>query len=392
MAKYSELEEEAQLFVKQFLLNELSPNHVFHNYSHTEGIVKVCMDFGEKAQLSKKELLHLLLAAWFCETGFARSHQSPWKESIHILTEFLLQKDWEKAQIEDATRIIHRAFITLKPKALTEKILYDAYWSYLGHKKLDRYSRLLRMEKEQTEGATYTGLEWHQYMLDLLLNTRFYTTWGMDEFASRKNRNVDKSQLEVTDAEKEYIRKKTGKDFGRGVDTVYRVTLQNHMNFSSIADGKANMIISINTVVLSAIITAISYGATLNASFFAELQLFSIPVIVLMLSSLAAIIFAVLSAIPKVSQNIFTKEDLESHKVSMLYFGNFLQLKKHEFVEYLRDLKEDQEILYDDLSKDLYSLGQVLLRKYRLLTLSYRVFIGGLIASVGALLVILLVG
>ena len=345
-----------------------------------------------KAQLTKKELLPLLLAAWFCETGFACSNQSPWKESIHILTEFLQQKDWEKSHIEEATRIIHRAFITLKPKAISEKILYDAYWSYLGHKKLDRYSRLLRMEKEQTEGLTYTGLEWNKYMLDQLLNTRFYTTWGMDEFSSRKNRNVDKGQLEVEDAEKEQIRKKTGKDFGRGVDTVYRVTLQNHMNFSSIADGKANMIISINTLVLSIIITAGSAGVSIDTSFFSNLKLFAIPIIVLMLSSLAAIIFAVLSAIPKVSQNIFSKEDLESHKVSMLYFGNFLQLKKHEFVEYLRDLKEDQEILYDDLSKDLYSLGQVLLRKYRLLTLSYRVFIGGLIASVGTLLVILIMG
>ena len=263
--------------------------------------------------------------------------------------------------------------------------------SFLGHKKLDRYSRMLRIEREKTEGRTFSAQEWQRYIQELLLNTRFYTPWALDAFAVRKNKNVDVVNREVKDAEKEEIRRKTGKDFGRGIDTIYRVTLQNHMNFSSIADGKANMIISINTLVLSIIITVASAGLSLEDTFYQNQPLLIIPIIVLMLSSLVAILYAVLSAIPKVSQNIFTQEDIASHKVSMLYFGNFLQLKKHEFVDYLKDLKEDQEILYDDLSKDLYSLGQVLKKKYRLLTISYRVFIGGLIASVVALLVILVI-
>ncbi|MEM6631043.1 MAG: Pycsar system effector family protein, partial [Bacteroidota bacterium] len=240
------------------------------------------------------------------------------------------------------------------------------------------------------EASKFSVLDWQVFMQNLLLNTKIYTPWALEAFGDRKNRNVDEINGELREAEKEDIRKKTGKDFGRGVDTVYRVTLKNHMDFSSIADGKANMIISINTLVLSIIITVGSAGLSMGQAFMIERRMLIIPLVILMLSSLIAIVFAVLSAIPKVSQNIFAKEDIAAHKVSMLYFGNFLQLSKPEFVDYLKDLKEDQEILYDDLSKDLYSLGQVLQKKYRLLTISYRVFIGGLVLSVVALLVILL--
>ena len=99
---------------------------------------------------------------------------------------------------------------------------------------------------------------------------------------------------------------------------------------------------------------------------------------------------AVLSAIPKVVTDTFTLEDVKAHKVSILFFGNFLRLSKDEFVEHLRELKRDEEVLYDDLSRDLYNLGAVLQRKYRLLSISYRVFIAGMILSFLAFVILYL--
>ena len=391
MAKHLEKEAEAGKYVKALFLQELSPQYVFHNYSHTEHIVEICRDFAQQAGFSKKALQNLLIAAWFSESGFTRSYITPWKESQKIVTGYLEDQEVNEERIQEIVQIIQGAFLDPEPVSTSEQILFDAYWSFLGERKLDRMSNLLRMEKEQLENKRFSVLEWNQYMQNLLLHTKIQTPWGLNNFEDRKNRNVDEINSDLREAEKEDVRKKTGKDFGRGVDTIYRVTLKNHLDFSSIADGKANMIISINTLVLSIIITVGSAGLSMGQAFMEEQRLLLIPIVILMLSSLVAIVFAVLSAIPKVSQNIFAKEDIAAHKVSMLYFGNFLQLSKQEFVEYLRDLKEDQEILYDDLSKDLYSLGQVLQKKYRLLTISYRVFIWGLVLSVIALLLILVV-
>ncbi|MDX1667106.1 MAG: DUF5706 domain-containing protein, partial [Saprospiraceae bacterium] len=276
------------------------------------------------------------------------------------------------------------------PETTLEKILHDANWSFLGRKRFERRGRLLRLEIENTEGKKYDLYDWSKKMLDMQVGKKFYTAWAVDEYSKRKNKNIAQQREYIVKARKRTIRKKTGKNFGRGVDTVYRVTLRNHINLSSIADGKANMIISINTVILSILITVGSAGFSMQSLSIDENLKFIIPILVLMLGSLTAIVFAVLSAIPKVSGARLNKADLLKEEASLLYFGNFLQLEKEEFVKYLRDLKEDQEVLYDDLSRDLYNLGKVLNKKYRLLTIAYRTFVIGLAASVLSMLAVIL--
>jgi hypothetical protein len=102
----------------------------------------------------------------------------------------------------------------------------------------------------------------------------------------------------------------------------------------------------------------------------------------LLLGSLASVVYAILSAIPKVTSKTIDKQKLEDGKVSLLYFGNFLRIPKEKFVDYLKKLKSDQETLYDSMSLDLYNLGEVLERKYKLLTISYNIFMTGLILTV----------
>ena len=76
---------------------------------------------------------------------------------------------------------------------------------------------------------------------------------------------------------------------------------------------------------------------------------------------------------------------------NMLYFGNFLQIDKELFIGYLNDLKADQNRLYEDLGRDLYNLGLVLRKKYYLLSISYNIFVGGLVLSVLSFIIIYLI-
>jgi hypothetical protein len=141
--------------------------------------------------------------------------------------------------------------------------------------------------------------------------------------------------------------------------------------------------------VLSILITAGTAGLSIESLSLANNLDLVIPIFLLMLSSLTAIVFAVLSAIPKVSGAPleFESGGVDPRKVNLLFFGNFLRLDKEDYVAHLRELKKDQELLYDDLARDLYNLGVVLQKKYRLLTVAYRVFIGGLVVSVMAFLI-----
>lgn len=170
--------------------------------------------------------------------------------------------------------------------------------------------------------------------------------------------------------------------WGEGIDTLYKTTFRNHINLSEIADGKANMMISINTIILSVIITLAASGLTFSQENLIENLRFTFPVFILLLGSLTSVIFVILSAKPTVTKGKVDIEDLEKSKKSILFFGNFVSLEMEKFIEGIKKLKHDQTMLYDNMSIDLFYLGKVLEKKYKLLGYSYLIFMIGLIISV----------
>jgi hypothetical protein len=65
-----------------------------------------------------------------------------------------------------------------------------------------------------------------------------------------------------------------------------------------------------------------------------------------------------------------------------MFFGNFVALKIERYEELMDQMFQDSELLYGNMTRDLYHLGQVLDRKYRYLTISYNIFMVGFIATV----------
>lgn len=378
---------EARKYVYDYLAQNLPAEYVYHDYGHAEEVAEMCGTLAKKAGLPEEESVLLQLAAWFHDTGYTGGQEGHEERGAALARQFLEARHTEEKHIRAVEGWIRSTRRENTPATIPEKILHDSNYSFLGRKRFKRRGQLLRLEEEQLSGYQYDLLEWNQKLLDMQMEARYYTIWAQEELSKQRNKNIAGHKEKLVKAKKASIRKKTGKDFGRGVDTIYRITLRNHINLSSIADGKANMIISINTLVLSILITAASAGFSLSKVSIVENLKFIIPVLLLMLTSLVAITFAVFSAIPKVSGQQFTPDDVRQHKVSLLYFGNFLKISKQEFVDYLRGLKEDQAVLYDDLSRDLYNLGLVLQKKYQLLTYAYRVFVGGLALSFIAFLI-----
>jgi predicted metal-dependent HD superfamily phosphohydrolase len=389
MSDQNKLLRKADAYVQQEILENLPNAYLFHNYEHTEEVVEAAKKLADSANLSEDNRIILLLAAVFHDLGYVKGHKDHEKSSAQMAEEFLKEQQMEPKTIEEVKKLILSTRKSVTPETELEKILHDACWSFLGRKRFFRRAQLLEMEYEQVHQKKISKKKWNRKMLDVQLETSFLTPYGLEEYGSRKNKNTVKQQQELADSRKKSIRKKTGKNFGRGIDTLYRVTLRNHINLSSIADGKANMIISINTLVLSILITAGTAGLSIESLSLANNLDLVIPIFLLMLSSLTAIVFAVLSAIPKVSGAPleFESGGVDPRKVNLLFFGNFLRLDKEDYVAHLRELKKDQELLYDDLARDLYNLGVVLQKKYRLLTVAYRVFIGGLVVSVMAFLI-----
>ncbi len=181
-------------------------------------------------------------------------------------------------------------------------------------------------------------------------------------------------QLEKTNS------KEKKKKLTKGVETMFRVTSKNHMDLSSLADNKANIMISVNSIIISIVVTVLFRKLE-------EFPIFTIPAILLITTSLLAMVFSILATRPKVTKGMVTKEDISSKKGNLLYFGNFHKMSLDEYSSGMKTLMEDDDYLYGSMVRDIYFLGKVLSRKYSLLRKSYSIFMWGFIISIIAFVI-----
>jgi predicted metal-dependent HD superfamily phosphohydrolase len=372
---------QAEDFVTALFKNKLPNDLLYHNWSHTCEVVEVAEKLGSKSDLSPEELELLQIAAWFHDTGYVETYQNHEEKSLKYLDEFFRDKDYDDAKKKEIGQLILSTKIDQRPVGKLAELLHDANIAHLGRKRFFRKGELLRVELDNYLGKSYSEFKWTKKQYRFLISNNFITEVAKEEYGKRRVKNIKQQRKNIVKSRKVTTRANTGKDLGRGIDTLYKANYRNHINLSAIADGKANMMISINTIMISVIITFSGASVSLSETYVVENLMF-VPILILLLGSLASVVFAVLSAKPKVTSREIDKQKLAEDKLSLLYFGNFLGIPKQEFVDHLKKLKSDQERLYDSMSIDLYNLGEVLEEKYKLLTISYNIFMLSLILTV----------
>lgn len=190
------------------------------------------------------------------------------------------------------------------------------------------------------------------------------------------------SKQTLDPAENEKPKKKKNKEgkTDRGIETMFRITARNHLELSSIADNKANIMISVNSIILTIVVSVLLRKLE-------EFPNFIIPTIMLLLTSLVTLVFAILATRPNVTSGRVTQDDIEQKKSNLLYFGNFFNMDLNEYLAGVNVMMKDRDFLYDTMIRDIYSLGKVLNRKYMLLRKSYNIFMFGFILTVVSYLV-----
>jgi len=161
----------------------------------------------------------------------------------------------------------------------------------------------------------------------------------------------------------------------RAVETMFRTAYRVQMDLTSLADNKANMMISINGIIISIIIAAVAPKLDSNPWLL-------LPAAVFLTGTLVSIVYAILAARPRVSSAPITLQDLAHSQGNILFFGDFANLAKSDFLEGMRDLIGDQESVYDEMILNIYGLGSVLQKKFKLLQIAYTAFMFALILGV----------
>ena len=163
----------------------------------------------------------------------------------------------------------------------------------------------------------------------------------------------------------------------RGIETMFRVALRNHITLSDIADTKANILLSVNAIIISLVLSNLVSKLDNPTN-----DYLIWPTVIFSGFTVASIVLSVLATRPNVTKGKFTKKDVADKKVNLLFFGNFHKMKLDEFEWAMQEMMQDRDYLYGSLTKDLYFLGLVLNRKYDLLRLTYTVFMIGIVISV----------
>ena len=178
---------------------------------------------------------------------------------------------------------------------------------------------------------------------------------------------------------KEKINDKLNKALGtnRGIETMFRSAYRVQMDLTGLADNKANMMISINGIIISIIIASVAPKLDANPWLL-------IPSTIFLLGTLVSIVYAILAARPRVSSQPITLEDLRHSEGNILFFGNFANMSENEFLEGMVELVQDKTVVYETMIRNIYGLGSVLKKKFALLQVAYTMFMAALILGVSS--------
>ncbi|GAA4805095.1 Pycsar system effector family protein [Litoribaculum gwangyangense] len=381
----SKLIENTEKFVFDLFKNELDQSFLYHNYTHTERVLRSVREIIENTNIDEKDAEILELAALLHDTGYIKTREGHEEESVKIATAFLKEQAADEKTIEGVIECIIATKFKDSPKTTLGKIIRDADASHFGKKYFNEASEFLRKELEIQGIATYSPTEWLNENIKVLTKKHeFYTDYALKNWQPRKEKNLAKlmkskkkrkKKLNTEELKAKYKAQYKNESPERGIQTFYRVALRNHIKLSDIADTKANILLSVNAIIISLVLANLISKLDNNAYLVYPTAIFTISCVVSM-------ILSIIATRPNITSGEFTKEDVVNKKVNLTFFGNFHKMSLEEYDWAVNELLKDKDYVYSSLTKDLYFLGKVLERKYRILRITYTIFMIGMIVSV----------
>ncbi|MCB0807130.1 MAG: HD domain-containing protein [Bacteroidales bacterium] len=374
----------------KLLEEKLPENLIFHTSDHTHYVANAVEEIGKTENLDKNEMNLVKLCAWFHDTGYTEKYEGHEEVSAGIVRTFLEEQKADEMLIKNVEKIIMATKIPQRPSSKLANILCDADLKHLSEPNYYDFAERIRQEKKLTEQRKISKLEFDLQSVEFFKLHNYHTTYGKEILQKGKEKNLamiedkiikrekkNEAQIEEKDKELDKLQKKLDKKKGysRGVESMFRLTARNQINLSSIADNKSNILISVNTIIISILLSVL-------VSRFSEYPNIILPTLIFLLFSLITIIFAILSTRPNISSGTFSKEEIKEKKVNLLFFGNFYNMSLDDYEWGLEEMMRDDDHLYGTMIKDQYFLGKVLAKKYKWLRIAYNFFMFGLIISV----------
>jgi len=372
---------QAEIYVEDLFNKAGSDQLTYHNLAHTKDVVKRSKEIAAHYTLTENETLALYVASWFHDTGqmFTHGWKNHEEESVRIAKKFMEDYNADDDVIKKIEACILATKIPAKPHMLIEEIICDADTYHFGTKEFKDTNKRVKAEYKLREHEI-NNAEWTAGTIQMLENHQYFTEYCRELLNEGKQQNLQKlkKKFKKLDEESDDLKINEANSFTtKGIQTMLRLTSENHLKLSDMADHKANILISVNAIIISVIL------GVLMRKLEDETYL-TIPTLIFLLVAVTTIVIAILATMPKVTEGKFNDQDVIDKKTNLLFFGNFYKSNFEHYNKAMRTMMQEPDYLYGSLIKDIYSLGVVLGRKYKLIRLAYYIFMIGIIVSVVA--------
>jgi HD superfamily phosphodiesterase len=360
--------------------------YTYHNWVHTCQVRDEVLVLARHEGVSNGELELLNLSALFHDSGFSETYSGHEEISKKLATEFLRSRQYP----EDKIRIIHGLIDATKsdakPYTRLEALLKDADTSSLGKSHFQIYTNSLRKELNTLQNALLSKKDWAKTNLRFLDEHEYYSEAGKQRYNEMKQENKRLLQEEIQQMDKKNgdekpEKKKEKGDVGKTISTSksaqtqFKTALRNHIDLSSIADNKANIMLSVNALI-------ITFALPLLGRLIADNRLLLFPTIALLSVCIVSMIFATLATRPIAMKGYSSMESILNKKSNLFFFGNYYKMTFDEYLLGMNATVADEDILDTTIMRDLFFLGKTLGNKYAYLRKCYTIFMYGLIITV----------
>jgi predicted metal-dependent HD superfamily phosphohydrolase len=402
---YHELLRNVEDHVNLFYREHADANMFYHDQSHVLEVLANTKRIADHYQLDDRSFFIVCAAACFHDVGYlVREADLHEEKSAEMAQEYLNEVGVNDVDIEEIKNCIRATKMPQSPKNLNEKIVCDADLFSLGTAEFKEKTQLLKKEKEAVSNSKIDGITWRASSIALLENHTYHTDYcqlllnktkaeNLEWLNKRQKKKLDKvakaaevpvavnavaqGQEPVADlvaVEKVFKPKRKDRP-DKGIETMFRISSSNSLRMSVMADNKAHIMISVNSIIISVVLGLVVKSLDKNHNLL-------IPTIILLGVNVATIIYSVLATRPRITAGTFTKQQVDDKSVNLLFFGSFYNMNFKEYDEGIKRMMLDRDFLYGSLTKDVFWQGKVLGRKYKLLRTSYTIFLYGIIAAV----------
>ncbi|NRF41875.1 Pycsar system effector family protein [Pedobacter foliorum] len=395
--QYRELLDLLRAHVASLFQSHEDERFTYHNLHHTEQVVENVVRIANHYQLSDQDFFIVVAASWFHDMGYLFDCSQHEIKGTSLANDFLSDKGVTPDIIEQVKGCIMATKMPQSPAGLLQEIVCDADLFHLGSDSFKERNRLMRKEAEAFIKHKIDKADWRIKTIALFKAHHYHTEFCQQLLNSKKalnlaelehklitEQNVDTTGISKTGDSKENGSKESKKNKddkpSRGIETMFRITSTNHQRLSDMADNKAHIMISTNSIILSVILSVLLRKLEDNPHLI-------IPTLLLLIICVVTMVFSILATRPSIPTGVFTPDDIKEKRVNLLFFGNFYRMSLPDYESGMIKMMDDRDFLYGSLIKDVYAQGVVLGRKYRLLRIAYNVFMFGIVAAVLAFII-----